>query len=186
MKGAIQNYFYYVKKNATALYLGVSSYGTAVTKAEELNINMVLSSPGADINTTGVIGHLIDSCQDKVIIIKSSIKGAMNAYEQFVMGYDKGLLTFDFTYGLSQEKIPWATICTTDIAQTNHLIAFGPCTPNTHEEVDVAAGFAIAWVIRVVSMIHNKTIPQSWSPSLQNEIYKRFCGVLDINKVTLT
>jgi hypothetical protein len=186
LKGPISNFYYESKSQSSAMLLGVSSYGTAVTQAQKYKMNQMLAQADANLSTTFVIGDLIDRERKggTVITTLSSVKGAMDQYEQYIMGYDKGLFSMDFTFKISAEGIPWATIGSTDIQQSYHFGAFGPCSPTTNEEVEIVCQHFVNFIDFIVDGIHHRSLPADlWRPALVEEIYRVYSGVIDPNNL---
>jgi hypothetical protein len=153
MRSQISNYFYEKKKQSPALALGVSSFGTASSVIENhVGIDVKLSSPDADLFTTGVIGSVVDPESQTIIAMFSSVKGAMDLLEQTTMGYDEGLVTIDETFQITYEGVNILTMATTDIQQVHKYICIHV---NTYKYICICTYSYIC--IRTYSHIHMHT-----------------------------
>ena len=68
---------------------------------DRADINIVLASPDATFDTTGVIGFELDGtdpADPRVLILFTSVKMAMFAFESTIDGYSNGKLLADYTY----------------------------------------------------------------------------------------
>eukprot|EP00966_Prymnesium_polylepis_P306083 7073093-Prymnesium_polylepis.1 len=76
--------FHYAQRRKGALSTGISSYGTITTLIDDLyHIDIVLSKPNANLNTTSVIGYKFEQTEKRVLILFSSVKMAMDMVEEF-------------------------------------------------------------------------------------------------------
>ena len=167
-------YYHYNHGGNKDMPLGVSAFGTVAQLASDLAMDKVLSRADATLDTTGVIGAELDPEEGRVLVLFTSVKLIMFAFEQLNAGYDNGLALADFTYKIMKEKLAFIAISTVDIQQHNKLTAFGPSSHEDAQAVRSAALFMKTFLDTLVKGIKTSSLPDAWHANVKEAIFKEF------------
>ena len=182
-KGALGNYLTNHRARAGAMSLGVSSFGTVYALIHDrAHINVVLASPDATFDTTGVIGFELDGtdpADPRVLILFTSVKMAMFAFESTIDGYSDGKLLADYTYKVLKELLKMLVFSTVDIQQHGKPCAFGPASHEDATMVSLATRLLKDFIDILVKGIHTRALPQQWSAELKESLYDTYGAKVD-------
>ena len=176
MRKQVDYYFY--NTNDAKHELGISSYGTLHTLCEALQMNIRLASPTADLDTCGIIGHILIAAEGRVLIMFSTIKLLMTMYLETVQGYSSGMYLMDYTYRIMSERLPLLVVSTHDIGQHGKVGAFGPSSHGDLIQSRNATGMVKAFLDKLLVDIYTNNLNPVWSASVREKIMTTYSSLV--------
>jgi len=174
VKDKIKHYGYNHRKASSPYEMGISSVGSLHACGTEHHIDCRLSTPDANLLTTGVIAFYYDADTKEFVMLLSSLRMAMYALEEMLDGYAMGSLQIDWTYGLSKEKIPTMTMGICDVKQHGRIVAFGPTRFETTNTVRIATKGLKAFLERLARCLCSDADEPLWHPTVLAEFRAKY------------
>jgi hypothetical protein len=170
----IKDYFYNTYSKSKHI-LGVSSYGTLVQVVSALEMDVILSLPDSNVNTTFVFGRYIDVENNRVLVLLGTLKTLLMMIERKLIGYGKGIFGADITFKIFAELgLDMMTVNVQDIACRGKLTCFGPTTHADEFQFKLLGNMLSSTLTLLALGIKTHSLPEEWAFAVRELLYDTY------------